>query len=244
MAISQSPFLYHGSYGQKAKDAVISPASGQQIALYQTRLHNRSGGALDCAVLKKLAIQAWSFYKVAASTTDVTTDLQAGSTVTIFESNNHGFIAAADRRFNLLGLTVAVAETGSPVYTIQYWNGSTWATLTPINVPSTYSTGTQLLTWSGPIDWATGSDVGGVADGMYAIKVLSSTAPSTAVQINAGWGAVFIAFQEGVADNGYLQVTFNVNKPYIFESMEGLLPYFGNSTNIANVVEASYSISG
>jgi len=244
MAINRAPELFHFSYGIKAKTAVISPAIGQQIALFQARVHNRSGAASDLALMRRLADQSWSFYKVAASTTDETATIQAGSTVTIFESNNHGFIASADRRFEFFGVNVDSGEAGSPVYTFEYWNGSTWASLPTINVPSAYSAGTQLHVWNPPIDWVTGTDDGSVADGEYAIRALSTTAPSSAVDIDEAWLAVFIAFQEGVSDNGYLQAKFEVEKPMIFESKEGLLPYFGNTENSANMVEGYYSISG
>ena len=90
MAIAKAPELYHASYATKAKTAAISPSLGQQIALFQSRVINGSGSALDLGILRKLAPESWSMYKVAASTTDVTATVQAGSSVTLFESNNHG----------------------------------------------------------------------------------------------------------------------------------------------------------
>lgn len=244
MGISRAPELFHFSYGIKAKTPVISPSLGQQIALFQSRVHNRSGGALDLGILRKLAPESWSFYKIAASTTDLTDSIQAGDSIDIFESTNHGFIVSSEKIFHLAGLTVSVGEAGSPVYTFSYWNGSTWSSLPTINVPSAYDAGTVLHVWSAPIDWVKGSDEVGVSDAQYAIRVLSTTAPSSAVTIDEAWAAIFIAFQEGVADNGYLQVKLAAEKPIVFESKEGLLPYFGNSENAANVVEGYYSISG
>lgn len=229
-------------YGIKAKTAVLSPAPGEQVVLYSAKVHNRSGDLLDLGLMRKLSTQSWKTIKVAASDSDVTSLIQAGTAVDFFESTNHGFIASSNRKFSLFGVNVSTAETGSPVYTAQYWNGSTWSTLTTMDVPSAYSSGSQLHVFAPPIDWATEDDTGLVPEDHYAIRVLSSTAPSTAVGIDDAWLAEALTLKEAVADNGFLEVQFEPERPFIFESEESVLPYFGSAANANNIIEVSYTI--
>jgi hypothetical protein len=53
-----------------------------------------------------------------------------------------------------------------------------------------------------------------------------------------------LAFREGIADNGSIEISSPDSvKPIIFETGEGLIPYFG-SASANNTLEASYNQGG
>jgi hypothetical protein len=132
---------------------------------------------------------SWQLYSRIAATPNVdrTATIQAGTAVTIFTTtNNDGFLAYASQKFNKLTLTISQAQTGAPVYTYEYYNGSTWAALTTTAVPDYTTLASDTLEFNIPIDWniGDGTEVGGSED-FYAIRALATTAPATAVQITS-----------------------------------------------------------
>lgn len=228
-----------------ANTPVLTPVSGRQLSVYQLKCINRSGGACDMGVLRKFGPANWMIGGVASnSLTDLTANIQAGTASTIVTTtNNDGFLASSKEKFNLIGLKVSQAQAGSPVYTYQYWNGTTWSTLTTIAVPASYSSGSQIVIFATPVDWVPGgSTVTGLDQSKYNILVRATTAPSTAVQVNDAWIAQLIDFFPQVANNsaGVWQ-TANMELALQFESQDSLLPYF-SSANAANMVSGQYLV--
>jgi hypothetical protein len=241
--------LFSG-YNDVGKASVVSPGAGQQLQVFNFKAGNRSGGAIDVGLLKKLDTSAWKFYTIVAASTpdaaDVTTAVQAGTTTTVFTTtNNDGYMVGAIKPFGLIGLTVATAPAGgSPAYTYQYYNGTSFGTLTTIAVPS-YGTGTNLVVFNPPIDWAVGTTaaVGPTGSSTYNILVRASTAPNaTAGTISAAWVAQFLDFQGAVADKSFLERTYNFDRPLLLDGNESLMPYFSGSASASNFVEAVYAI--
>jgi hypothetical protein len=131
----------------------------------------------------------WELWSRIAATPNVsrTSAIQAGTATTIFTTtNNDGFLSYAIQPFNKLTFNVSQAETGAPVYTYEYWNGSAWTALSGVSAPNLTTTGSKDLTWTIPSNWAVGdgTEVGG-STSYYTIRVLATTAPATAVQINS-----------------------------------------------------------
>lgn len=232
----------HTAYEQKAKAAVISPGDGQQLLLHSAILHNRSGASANLGVLVRLADYKFGTLPSGAAVVDATAAIAAGTTQNIFTTtNNDGFLLQSKKKFNLIGLEITQASTGSPAYTYQYYNGTAWTALPDvIEVPSYSGTGSSLLVFTAPRDWAVGTPAadGGDSD-KYAIRVRATTAPGQAVQANALWVGKFIHFQEAVADNGNLSVTFPYEQPKLLDGGEGILPYFGTAS-ASNCVSALY----
>jgi hypothetical protein len=131
----------------------------------------------------------WELWSRIAATPNVnlTTNVQAGTAVTIFTTtNNDGFLAYGILPFNRLSLTVSQAATGAPVYTYEYWNGSAWTALSGVSAPTLTATGSTTLSFNIPSNWAVGDGTeGGGNNAYYAIRVLATTAPTTAVQITS-----------------------------------------------------------
>lgn len=131
----------------------------------------------------------WELWSRIAATPNVdrTAAIQAGTATTIFTTtNNDGFLAYGVLPFNKLTMTISQAQSGAPVYTYEYWNGSAWAALTTNAVPDYTTLGSDTLEFNIPSNWAAGdgSEVGG-STSYYTIRALATTAPGTAVQITS-----------------------------------------------------------
>lgn len=241
--------IINSGYAQNCKDAVVTPPSGKTIHLFKARVLNVSGGAINAAICKKIAAPDWSLYTITAASTpdgaDATSTIQAGSDVNIFTTtNNDGYLVGCKYKFNIIGFNISQAESASPVYTIQYYNGSSYSTLTGIAIPTAYTSGTVLVVFQAPVDWAVGSTaaVGGDTT-MYNILVRATTAGGQIVKANSMWVCQFIEYLSQLANNTALEFnTPDSNLPLILGGNEQLLPYFGGTANANNAMRAVYSI--
>lgn len=259
--MASQPLLFEQrGYGHKLKTAVASAASNRQLQLYRAEVYNGTNGTITTALCKKFAVTSASFkvfQLIAANTpdaTEITDAIIAGTAATtIFTAtNNDGFMVQCAHKFNVIGMTVDTAETGSPVYSYQYWNGSAWTTLTTIEVPTTYNTSaSNIIAFQAPEDWVQGSDAatGGNLTGYYGIKVIATTHPSTAVKLGAAglessmWLAAFISISDLNSKASFLwQCPDGI--PLQFDSGESVLPYFSGSANVASSLAVLYKNSG
>lgn len=131
----------------------------------------------------------WELWSRIAATPNVdrTATIQAGTAVTIYTTtNNDGYLAYGVNPFNKITFTVSQAETGAPVYTYEYWNGSAWTAFTPTTLPDFTATGSTFVAFTAPSAWAAGdgTEVAGNT-AYYAIRALATTAPGTAVQVTS-----------------------------------------------------------
>ncbi len=243
----QAVQLAEFAYPTVAKDAVLaSPNSNRQLVVHALSAYNAHSAAMDVGLGVRFAPAAWKLYAVTASVTDVTSTIQAGSTQTILPTtNNHGFIVQAKSQFGLLSLTISQAETGSPTYSYQYWNGSAWTTLTLRNSPVYTSTGSIAIAFAPPLDWVAGNgsdspDLSSTEAG-YCIRVRGTTAPSQAVRITALHVSRFLSFRS-LSSKATLSFKF---EPYaaLLEIGESVQAYFGTAT-ANNSVEVSYQVGG
>lgn len=243
--------IKQGSYPDNAKTPFLNAKLGQQIKLYKTQLTNKSGGAIDLGLLRGLGPSGYKVYSLASgAATDVTAQLQAGSDTPIFDTaNNDGFIVESKEVFSLIGFNISQADSGSPVYAFQYWNGSSWTSLTPLPaLPSSFATGTQLVFFAVPIDWVQGgSGATGADSSKYHIRGIATTAPGQIVNANAIWVGQLLDYAYQVANN--LSATFETAypdatmDPTTFEAQDYVLPYFGGTANKSNLVQVKYLIN-
>lgn len=230
-----------------AKTAIVTPATGKQLHLFAARVHNRSGGALDLGIMKKLSNDAWKLWGIVAADTPDATDrtaaIQTGTATNLATTvDSSGFLIQGKKKFNCLSFNVSTGEVGSPVYTYLYWNGSSYTTLTTITVPTAYTTGEKVILFLIPSDWVVGTDAGTGGDSdKYSIKMVATTAPSTAMKANSLVVGQIIDFTEGVADNGELVWKCPADFPLQLDGGEGLLPYCSASST-ANAFSATYAI--
>jgi len=239
-------------YNEKGKTKVLSPGTGLQFEIFEAEIFNRSGGAIDAGIGVRYGDTPafWKAGNIDVSATpdyvDFTDDIQAGTTVDLISTTvNDGYLIQCKDLFSLIGLTISQAEGGSPVYTIEYYNGTAYTSLTTVETISAYTATDLYHVFIPPHDWVAGTTaaVGGDSD-MYSIKVVATTATSQAVQCDAIWIGRFLAFTEALADNGTYKWTVpNVGgmEPgcHLLESTEGIIPYFGTA-NAGNIVRVVY----
>lgn len=247
-------------YGEAFKTPVVAAPSTKQLTLYRAVLSNNSGGTLSCAVAKKMAgtTNAFKVFQLIAGNTpdatDITSAIIAGTAATpIFTTTiNDGYMIQCPNLFNVIGMTVTQAQTGAPVYTYEYWNGSAYTTLTTIAVPASYAAGRNLVVFQAPSDWVAGSSaaVGGNLTGYFSIIVRATTASGQQVQVGAGgtepsmWLGQFIEFAQVPTAGTLVYQSPTSTEPLIFDSGEGIIPYFSGSPNAANEMSAIYEVSG
>lgn len=231
------------SYSEAGKTALLSPAQGRVLRLYGAYGANRSGGASAVGFLKGFADASWYLGTVSdADTPDITDEtatIQAGGSVDIFTTTaNDGFLVQSPKPFNLIGLSVTQGETGSPVYALEYYNGTAWVAVPMLSTPDLTSTGDKLYLFAPPADWAPGGTAAvGVTSTNYAIRIRATTAGGQAVQANAAWVAELLAYQDDVPHNGQYAYVPPEFLPEQFEAGEYLIPYFSvpNSGNLVTV---------
>jgi hypothetical protein len=157
-------------------------------------------------------------------------------------TNNDGYLVQCKKPFNLVGITVQEAATGG-TFTYEYYNGTAYTTLTTIAVPAYSAAADTYLAFAAPVDWAPGTTaaVGGNT-GYYSILVRHTTAPGDTGSFNAAWVGRFLTFRAQVANYGSVSLGFDELNPYILESGESIIPYFGTAS-ANNVTEAFYEVA-
>jgi hypothetical protein len=123
----------------------------------------------------------------AGAFTDETTDINDVGTadVTITNTAANAWYFGYDYAFNHMVLQISTAQTGGTIVW-EYYNGSTWATLTVAGVLT--ATGWARLTWTTPSDW-TSTSVNSVTK-FYVrmrISVVFTTAPILSRGHVGGW---------------------------------------------------------
>lgn len=226
-------------YETQSAVPVLSPVLGTQLLIMSMIAYNGSSSSCDIALGIGFNNSTWSLYAVGASVVNQTTNIQAGSAVTLFDTtNNHGYIVQGKRKFSEVRFNVSQASTGSPVYTYQYWNGASWASLTLFSTPNYASTGQKTLVFNSPSDWTVGAGGLGPDETQYSIRVLATTAPTQAVQANSMTAIKIIVFREAIGTKQHLEVLFK-ERQLLLESGEALYPYF-SVADAKNAVEVSY----
>lgn len=241
-----APLNHLVSYAEKGKSNALQISASQQIYVYNMRAWNRTGSSINVGLCRRLkaGVGRYKFWtKVSTTYTNITAALEAGTASQIVTAtNSDGFIVQSDRRIGLIGLTISNTATGG-TYTFEYFNGSTWTSLTTIeNFTNFNSTGDKYLVFIPPHDWAQGDGAATAIDqNMYSIRVLHTTAPGDTGSANALWIAEFLDYWEGLGDNSCAELMFDSERPFLLEGGEGLLPYF-STTNAANQFGAFYSV--
>lgn len=234
----------HAAYATRGKATVpTGNGANNQLLISYAQAHNRSGGAIDLGVLSKLVNGNWRLYQAESPQADLTSSIQGGSSTQIFgTTNNNGIIIESPDKFNLIGITVSQAEAGSPVYAYQYWNGSSYVTSPNISVQTAFTVADGINLLLSAVDWATKASLRGDGLQVYTIRILATTAPSTAVLGTNMWLGKLLDFSAAVANNAKLELNFPPERPLLLEGGESIMYYFGTA-NAANCVATRYQIN-
>lgn len=243
----QNVQIFECAYPTIARDAVIAPsAANKQLLIHSISAYNANATSCDVGLGVRYDNAAWKLWTVQAANADATATIQAGSAVSILPTtNNYGFIAQCKDKFGLLSFTVSQAQTGSPTYSYQYWDGSTWATLTLRNSPVYTSTGSIGIAFAPPLDWAAGS--GSAVDDFtstnagYCIRVRGTTAPSQAVQVTAMHVSRLWTYRN-LNPKASIGLSLEM-RPVLLDYNEKVQVFFATAT-ANNSVEVAYQING
>ena len=237
-------------YAVKGNATIVSPGTGNQLEVFETKLLNRSGATLNMGICVKMANADWKLYRITAASTpdgtDITSTVQAGTTASIISTtNNDGYLVTSARPFNVIGMNIVQAETGAPTYVYSYYNGSSMSTFTPTDTIVYTSTGNVTMTMFPSIDWVVGTSSGILDSAItpaYSMRLLATAAPSQAVTINSMWVGYALAYGDTVADNAALTYpavhSANNNAVLTLQGQEGIMPFFStaNALNMASVL--------
>ena len=229
------------SYGVQGKPAALSPPQAKQLQIHSVAVENRSGGLSDTGILRKYGSDKYLFGKLV--------DLGAPDLTVVdgnyFEANDDGFLVQAKQPFGLIGLEVTTGAGVGGVYSFEYFNGTSYVAIGAVLLSPDYTaTGSQIFAFAPPVDWALGGEAGVGADGTkYSIRVLSTTAPASAMIASEFWVAEFLAFKSALADDGVLSLDYPDDSPLSFDAEEGLMPYF-QVANAGNLTTIIYSVIG
>lgn len=243
MGLTNYNVLPPTAYATRGKAAVLSPATGKQMALCEVSIE-LSATASDMAwgwLLPNALWKAGQWTNSSTTYTEDTTDAQdAGSNDFALTTltNNDGFIVCSTVPFNMVGFTVTTAVTGSPAYDYNYWNGA-WTAL-PLKGTPGFTATDQWWSWLRPVDWVVTTASAGtdVPVGYYAVRLRATTAPLTAALASVLWVAQFVTYKTNAAQ--YSKVTTNLeNTETVIPAGGGLIPYFATA-NAGNLIEAKY----
>ena len=172
------------------------------------------------------------------NTTEARTNISGQTPFTLFPTP-----ATADRTYvghssKFTSLTFGLSVNGSAAtYVWEYWNGTTWSTLTVVDGTSGFTT-SGTVTWTSPVDWAT-TAVNAVTE--YWVRVrFTGTAPTTNPTVNyityLGWLEVQTGtnqrdYKQGPGSNGYI-MGINDNGPGAATGQEARIKGFEASTSL------------
>jgi len=221
--------------------------SGDHLFLYRALLQNRSGATVDAAIIRGYGDDAWKAFSLVAldtpDATEITTEIQANTPTTLFSANNDGLLIGAKDQFHSVTLNASTAATGSPVFTLEYYNGTAYVTLPSIKVITGISLTqyAETILFAAPLDWEKGTTVavGGETD-QYNMKLTATTAPTVKPIVTEIIVGKVLAFQEALADNGNLEIIMDNEDPIVFEANDFLTAYFATA-NPNNLIQFSYA---
>lgn len=233
---SQNLQLLSTAYPTVNRDAVLVPPTNRQLIVHSFIAVNNGPSASDVGFGVRFSPSSWKIFDQVG--TELSTTDRLFTTVA-----GEGFILQSRSKFNGLAIQMSQAETGTPTYTYEYWNGTAWTPLTLMGTPG--FAGTEgYITFFSPIDWTPGHDGLlpniGIAQPGYAIRVLSPTPGGQDVIASRINLMRFIVVRRNVGSQMHLQIRFT-ERPMLLEAEEALVPYFA-VPNASNLVEVSYQV--
>ncbi len=231
------------AYTDQSLTVSYSVPANQQLVVHSIGAYNGCASENAIGLFHSVNVSQFKLYKLlAAGDVDATSTIQAGTAVPIFTVvNNDGCLFQSKDKFNMIAFNISQASTGSPVFTYKYYNGSTFSTLTLLNTPVYSATGIQVIVFNAPIDWAVGDGTESADETLYSIQVISTTAPSQAVQINSLKIGKMLKYADNVLQNASVNLNFE-DQPYLLQAGEAIIPFFSYS-NASNRLEIAYKIN-
>jgi hypothetical protein len=190
-------------------------------------------GALAAPTSRQLLIHSIAAYNGTAGNQDVGIGYSLNSTRSQSGFSGTSYVIQSRQIFDMVALSINTADTSGSTFGMQYWNGSSWVTLTTLANPAVTSTGNTAIFFNAPIDWMLD------ASGFYSIRITASGTPNYVV------GTIkiceMIAFRQMIYPYASVQVRFETRQKLLQQGAE-IIAYF-SSPNSSNRVETSYQIN-
>ena len=218
----------------------------QGIGLGYARLHNRSGGAISMGIGVRIPNLLW---RAGAWDDDATTpftddsvdaqDVGAGDFAPETTTASDGFVVYSRFRFSVISLDVGTASVGGgAVRAVRYSNaaGNGWTNFANLYLQDAstgvMSTGENLIVWQPPGDWGTieAGGLSGIPEGVYAVNVRATTAPTTAAIVDSLSVYRLYGLTEAIADNGTLEYAYGGVELAMYPG-DALVCFFGTANN-------------
>jgi hypothetical protein len=240
---NQFPQSISVAYGDQTLTSPFSAPSNQQLLVDNIRLYNSTAAPNIMGIFHSISEPQYKLYKLLSGVgSDFTAEIQGGDSVSIFNTtNNDGFLVQSQEKFHMIAFNINQAQTGSPVYAYNYWNGSGFVDLTLLNTPLYSGSDIQAIIFNAPIDWVAGNGGTGADNSLYTIQVIATTAPSQAVNINSLKVGKMLEYSSDVPQSGRLSLNYE-NDPYLLQAGETIIPFF-SYTNASNRLEITYKIN-
>lgn len=239
-------------------DFPLVPATGKRLHIHAISFSAQDAAPVFCAIVKKLNVAKWKLFRVvtadAPDATDVTSAIQAGSEVVVFESaaTNSGFLVQATEQFNYLAMNVSNVSggAGTAAVTTNYYNGSAITAMSNVAgeitalAASTFgSTGNKHSFFLDPPNWALGTTaaLGGDSD-KYSVQVIRTGAFTNDVGINSLTVGKIIA----TSTNNFEGTFMSFPNPLMVDSGESLRLYISPNPGASDFHSATiyYSDEG
>jgi hypothetical protein len=228
-----------GAYPNQSLNSFLSANTSRQLLVHSASAYNGSAAAGGVGIGHSMNSNLWKVFSLGVADTEVTSSIQSGTAITLFSTTNgEGVLFQAKHKFELVSFVISQAQTGSPVYAYTYWNGSSWASLSLKNTPSFASAEQQSILFDAPIDWEVGDGSEGGDESLYSIRVLATTAPSQAVQIDELKICKVLAYRDEIYPKGVLNLDLSDRK-LLLQQGESLIGFFQFPSPL-NTLEASY----
>jgi len=249
MSLSSKQYTRVGplSYADACRGAILTPATGEALALGKVVLANRSGSAIDVGIASQLPANLWQAGYIDASATPdylgesaLAKSTTANAFVNIFTTTTtDGFLVAARVPFNVISFANGNNCANCNIVSA-YYNGSAMATL-PTIADANYAAapGTKFTSWAAPSDWAKGTTaaVATTLSDFYCVR-FTATDAADGVDISDVRVYQMLEFYPQLASNAEIAEEFGGNEIQLPVAAK-LVPYFGSASS-SNMVWVDY----
>ena len=239
-------------YPFNPRNPALTAPNNKQLEILEMSAVNGTGGPATVGILRTLAmldskVSIYKYVDVGAVYTDITSDLINGNTVSLFEANNDAVFIGYKKRHGLAGFDIDTDGVGG-VYTVEYYNGTSWATLDLVRDAGTLAqinAGVEdydYWVYNAPFNWEKQGETALDTDSYY-IKVTSTTAAGTPPVVDGIFMSQQLTLDESVSDDGRLNLrAVDRSVPMVLDALEGIAPYY-SAINDENRIEISYRLA-
>ena len=247
------PTYRQNQAGGETPTTTTTPSPGIELGYFS--MHNRAGGSIFAGMAVRIPNVLWRAGQWINATTTYVEDTADAQSATgddfpleaAATTNSNGFVISCAVPFNAVSLDIGTGNGGAGATRTMFHSdraGTAWTTMAAnslyVTLPAvTPVTGTTvaneaLIVWDVPEDWGavstTSAAIGtGVPQGMYAINMRATTAPTTAASALSLSIYRMYFLTEALADNGTFEFVPGGLGAYMAPEGDALVPMFSTA---------------